>query len=294
MKTIHFIWLILLLPACSPRDGVVQGCNQIELGQFVTLEKGVLKPPKQPIYSEEYRDQSISIDAFEIMQHEVTNSEFAEFVAATDYKTDAELSHSKPDGGSALFKLPQLDVPGTWALEKGATWRTPQGAGSNIQGLDQHPVVHVSYRDALAYAQWKGARLPTEAEWEYAAKLGLPDPDKSDSGAYDEQGKPLANTWQGLFPVVNTNEDNFASTAPAGCYPPNRLGIYDMIGNVWEWTSTPYNTPHKKGDDKIYTIKGGSFLCANNFCQRYRPVARQAQEHDFSTNHIGFRLARDL
>ena len=146
--------------------------------------------------------------------------------------------------------------------------------------------MHISLNDARAYAKWAGGRLPTELEWEYAASLGLPDRTRADSGAYDKQGKPIANTWQGVFPIINTEEDKFSGTSPVGCFPPSRTQLYDMIGNVWEWTDTPVTK-------SSHLIKGGSFLCANNFCKRYRTAARQSQDDDFSTNHLGFRIVMD-
>ncbi|WP_373489094.1 SUMF1/EgtB/PvdO family nonheme iron enzyme, partial [Blastomonas sp.] len=178
-------------------------------------------------------------------------------------------------------------APGRWVLRRGATWRAPHGPGSSIASKQAHPVVHVTLADARAYATWAGGRLPSEEEWEYAASTGLPDPANRFSGAVDAAGKPVANHWQGVFPVMNSGADGFEGTAPVGCFPADRNGVHDLIGNVWEWTDSPAN-------DVSNIIKGGSFLCAANYCARYRPAARQAQERDFSSNHIGFRIVRDI
>ena len=232
--------------------------------------------------------------------NEVTNLEFDRFVSETGYLTDAERSASsgRLDSGSAVFVSP-MAKPGDgstkvnesrdagWTLSKEATWRTPEGAGSSVEGRSLNPVVHVSLNDARAYAEWADARLPSELEWQHAASLGLFDQGDDTSGAYTPDGKPRANTWQGVFPLFNTNEDGFRGHAPVGCFDENEIGVYDIIGNVWEWTETPV-------DSKSFVIKGGSFLCADNFCRRYRPAARESQESDFSTNHIGIRLVRDL
>ncbi len=190
--------------------------------------------------------------------------------------------------GSAVFIYADARAgnPSEWALLKDASWKTPEGAGSSINSRASHPVVHVSKRDAEAYARWAGGRLPSEVEWEYVASLGLSNPNDQSSGAYAE-GAPRANTWQGIFPIANLETDGFEGTAPVGCFEADKQGLYDMIGNVWEWTDTPYT-------NLTHTIKGGSFLCADNFCRRYRPAARQPQETDFSASHIGFRIVRDL
>lgn len=261
----------------------------------------------------------VRVDGFWIDRHEVTNAQFAKFVETTSYVTLAERPvdpKNHPDWpqemlapGSVVF-VPPKDGRGKdgrwWQYVAGANWRQPHGPGSSIVGKENHPVVHIAYDDALAYAQWLGRSLPTEAQWEFAARGGR-DGEDDWSSAYDPEGKPLANTWQGIFPVLNTNEDGYAQTAPVGCFPPNDYGLYDMIGNVWEWTSDWYRPGHPrevatnpKGPELIslriapgqaprLVIKGGSFLCAMNYCSRYRPAARQSQENDVATVHLGFR-----
>ncbi|MEO0817974.1 MAG: SUMF1/EgtB/PvdO family nonheme iron enzyme [Pseudomonadota bacterium] len=255
------------------------------------IPAGQFRKGAYPVYAEEQPSMTVHVGAFQILAHEVTNSQFAAFVDATGYVTDAERSAEAggPGAGSAVFSHPGegVNVRDSWELVPGATWRRPAGPGSDIDGMGAYPVVHVSQADARAYAQWAGARLPSEVEWEYAAILGLDDPTDPVSGAYGENGQPIANTWQGPFPVVDTQDDGYGGLAPAGCYVPSKVGLYDMIGNVWEWTDTPY-APGQ------HAIKGGSFLCAENFCRRYRPAARQPQYSDFSSSHIGFRIVRDL
>lgn len=274
--------------AAAPRPAC--GLPETEIGQFVSVPEGSFIKGADAFYPEESPTLQVHVAAFSIATTEVTNAQFSAFVNATNYVTDAERSGASPDpaGGSALFVMPaSAGEAGGWMLSRGATWKTPEGPGSSISGRMNDPVVHVSLNDARAYAQWAGARLPTEEEWEYAASLGLPDPDSPVSGAYDADGKPIANTWQGLFPMKNEGADGFAGAAPVGCFPPSRIGLYDMMGNVWEWTETPYAPG-------FHTIKGGSFLCAENFCRRYRAAARQGQETNFSSNHIGFRVVRDI
>lgn len=261
----------------------------LALERFVEIPAGRFRKGAQPLYADEGPTLDLHVDGFWIQTHEVTNAQFSKFVEATDYITDAEqgVLDQREGAGSAVFKHPDdrgaADAP--WALVQSATWRTPDGTGSSISDRMNEPVIHISKRDAEAYAVWAGGRLPSEVEWEFAASLGLPDPDDSVSGAYGADG-PRANTWQGIFPVVDMGTDGFTGVAPVGCFAPDRMGLYDMIGNVWEWTDTPYG-------EGTHTMKGGSFLCADNFCRRYRPAARHPQDTDFSSNHIGFRIVRD-
>lgn len=269
-------------PRTPARASAACGLPPAQIGAFVTIPAGDFFMGAGPVYPEEQPGMRVKVAAFHLQAHEVTNGQFAAFVAATGYVTDAERSAATgaADGGSAVFSTDG------WALVRGATWRAPDGPGSTIKG-DVYPVVHVSHKDAAAYAAWAGGRLPSEVEWEYAASLQLHDPAVQTSGAYDANATPVANTWQGMFPVQDTGEDGFRGAAPVGCFPPGASGVYDMMGNVWEWTDTPF------GEGPQFTIKGGSFLCAKNFCGRFRPAARQSQDADFSTNHIGFRIAKD-
>ena len=263
----------------------------------------------------------VRVDGFWIDRHEVTNAQFKQFVDATGYRTLAERGvdpkaypHMPKEllvPGSVVFIPPTAlrrggSITQWWRYVAGAEWRQPEGPGSTIAGRENHPVVHITYDDALAYARWRGRSLPTEAQWEYAARGGREGEDDL-SSAFDADGKPIANTWQGVFPVYNTNEDGHAGTAPVGCFKPNGYGLYDMIGNVWEWTSDWYRPGHPAaeavnptgpelmsirvapGQSASRVIKGGSHLCASNFCARYRPAARHPQEVDIGAAHLGFR-----
>ena len=299
---------------CSPGDKQITS---------VVIPGGEITIGDDRFYPEESPVRTVEIAPFEIDAIEVTNAAFAEFVEATGYVTRAErgLTESKfdhlPDNfrkpGSAVFTKPleQGDMnPATWwKFIEGASWRQPEGPDSSVDGKENFPVVHIAHEDALAYAEWRGRRLPTEAEWEAAARSGK-------SGAPyawgvtppDKFAKPPANTWQGLFPYVNQKTDGHAGLAPVGCYAPNDFGAFDMIGNVWEWTSDPYYPDRESISDPqapedgydpnqpgvaVGVIKGGSYLCAENFCARFRPAARQAQDLTFSASHIGFRTAAD-
>lgn len=261
----------------------------------------------------------VRVDPFWIDRHEVTNAQFKRFVDATGYVTLAErgpdpaahanLSEDERKPGSALFVVPAKfgrDMSQWWHYVKGASWRAPEGPGSTIAGRENHPVAHLAYEDAAAYARWLGRELPTEAQWEFAARGGRTgEPDWMSAFAPD--GTPIANTWQGIFPVYNTAEDGYAGTAPVGCFPGNGFGLHDMIGNVWEWTSDWYRPGHARdaadnptgpglldirlvqGEMPKKVIKGGSYLCSSNYCARYRPTARHPQEIDLSAGHLGFR-----
>jgi len=241
---------------------------------------------------------------------EVTNAQFAEFVAATGYRTLAERgvrvtadAGSRTVAGSAVFR-PQADdarIPGLeswWTFVPGAHWREPEGPGSSLAEREHHPVVHVSYEDAAAYAAWAGRSLPTEAQFEYAAQT---------SARRNSSGEHAANTWQGSFPQRNDAADGHAGAAPVACYEPNALGLYDLVGNVWEWTASPYYPRHDfaaKGeypdgydpsqpDEPVAVLKGGSYLCSPDYCMRYRPQARIGQSRGLGASHIGFRTVLD-
>jgi len=283
----------------------------------VHIPGGAFQMGSTEYYEEEGPVHSATVAPFWIDRYDVTNVDFARFVAATHYVTDAE---EKPDpadypeidkdklvAGGAVFISPRGGVRTVedpmqwWSFVGGADWRHPDGPDSSIIGHDNDPVVQVSYNDALAYAKWKGRELPTEAQYEFAARGGL---DGKTYGWGDELtpgGVYQANVWQGTFPIANTGADGFSGRAPVGCFPATGYGLYDTIGNVWKWTSSLYATtgaedempdvPMSKTPTSrvLRTIKGGSFLCAPNYCRRYRPAARQSQETGFSAAHLGFR-----
>ncbi len=286
---------------------ILQGCNPPERGEVKIADAmpqqvclDVLPSPirldkvsgiigSNDAYPEERPTRRVKLDAFEIDAVEVTNVQFQSFIEATGYLTEAEKIQPGFDvPGGAVFIQPTATHPSWWRFVEGANWRHPEGPESSIIGRETHPVVQVTLDDARAFAQWAGRRLPTEEEWEYAAKAGA-DTLYVWGSEKSPDGNEMANTWQGAFPIQNTREDGYHLRSPVGCYDPNAYGLYDMIGNVWEWTDTPWGSP---GSNPVHTIKGGSFLCAENFCRRYRASARQPQEIDFSTNHIGFRTVK--
>ena len=256
---------------------------------MVWVEGGTVTLGTDPLYPEEGPPREVAVEGFWISKTEVTNAQFAEFVEATGYLTEAERDPPKLPGappemllpGSAVFRVPSSDNPNWWFWKPGAQWRTPSGPESAIEGRDNDPVVQVTFNDALAYAEWAGMSLPSEDQWEFAARAGepaLPVPQSS-------SGKAKANYYQGVFPAKDLGEDGYTSRAPVGCFEANAFGLHDMIGNVWEWTQSEARPGQPRN-----IIKGGSFLCAANYCARYRPSARQFQERDLGTDHIGFRV----
>jgi sulfatase modifying factor 1 len=278
------------------------------------------------------------VEAFWIDETEVTNAQFAAFVEATGYVTVAEreidweeLKEQLPPGtpkpddellkpGSLVFSpplhaVPLHDINLWWDWIIGANWRHPNGPESSIEGMEDHPVVHIAYEDAEAYAKWVGKRLPTEAEWEYAAKAGRNHQRYAWGNEFQPAGQFMANTFQGSFPHDNKAEDGFDGTAPVKSFPPNDFGLYDMIGNVWEMTSdwydaikynriagnapaldssinVCYNPSNPFAMEKV--IKGGSFLCTDDYCVNYRPSARHGQAYDSGTSNVGFRCVKDI
>ena len=257
-------------------------------------------------YPEEREERQATVGPFCIDTYEVTNEAFAEFVEATGYLTLAERGPSRADypnapeeffqAGSAVFQAPEqlgdrMASMSWWQFRPDANWRNIDGDGRSIDGLEDHPVVHIAFEDALAYAKWRGRDLPTEAEWEFAARGGQGPSAYAWGKERAPDGTEMANTWQGEFPKENMGTDGHLGTAPAGSFPANGYGLYDMIGNAWEWTkSAPGGKDSASGQQRI--IKGGSFLCAPNYCARYRPAARQAQDTGLGTSHVSFRTVR--
>ena len=282
---------------------------------------------------------TVKVDGFYMDETEVTNAQFSKFIEATNYITTAErpvdwelIKQQLPPGtpkphdslllpGSLLFKKTKESVPNLydfsqwWRWTNGANWKQPEGKGSSIDGKDNHPVVHVSYEDAMAYCHWAGRRLPTEAEWEFAARGG-----KRDKiyfwGDLTDKLSSYVNSWEGEFPVDNTQADGFEKSAPVKTYPPNGYGLYEISGNVWEWTSDWYSsqyyqyckensiTNNPKGPNEAFNpnnpyidervIRGGSFLCNASYCASYRVSSRMATDPNTSLEHLGFRTVIDL
>lgn len=298
-------------------------------------------------YPEEAPAHRTFVEAFELDRHPVTNTQFAEFVAATGYQTVAEraldadeyphLAVAERAPGSLVFQptagpVDLRDWRQWWVWTPGANWRHPFGPGSEITDRGDHPVVQVCFADAAAFAEWAGKRLPTEAEWESAAQAGSDDQDYAWGNEMTPHGTLMANTWQGSFPYRNTGARGWVGTSPVGSFPANARGLSDMIGNVWEWTTTVFSPDHRQSqavslgvlapattggcgtscacgptdsgkpasfgsqpDPAVQrTTKGGSHLCAPEYCRRYRPAARSPQSEDSATTHLGFRCARSV
>ena len=273
---------------------------------MIAIPAGDFQVGSDRFYPEEAPVRQVSIASFEIDRAPVTNAEFLQFIDATGYQTVSErppdptlypdLPPEEQIPESVVFLPPPPTVDRSeplswWALIAGADWRHPQGPDTNLDGLMQHPVVHVAFEDALAYADWAGKRLPTADEWEVAARGGLVDQDYAWGGEKTPNGRWLANVWQGPFPWDNKETDGWFWTSPIGSFPANGYGLVDVCGNVWEWTSTPYSVP--EGEQERRVIKGGSFLCADNYCHRFRPSALMGQTLDTATCHMGFRCAAD-
>ena len=251
--------------------------------------------------------REVELNPFWIEPYAVTNKRFSQFIEATGYKTESETF-----GWSFVFHLflpknfpPTRAVPGSewWRQVFGADWRHPEGPQSNIEGREDHPVVHISWNDAVRYANWAGKRLPTEAEWEYAARGGLKQKKYPWGDSLLRNGKHQINIWQGKFPDKNTGKDGFLGTCPVDQFRPNNYGLYNMSGNVWEWCSDWFHpTFHVQAARKnpagppagqAKVMKGGSYLCHKSYCNRYRVGARTHNTPDSATGHMGFRLVRD-
>lgn len=329
-------------PAAPPPPGLERKDGMVLLkgGSYLMGHDGTFQTPYGPkTFPEEAPAHKVTVNPFWIDETEVTNAQFRKFVEATGYVTFAERQvkpedfpeearSNLPEGGfgngSIIFREDahiegDPNVPGRslewWKWVPEANWRHPAGKGSGIEGKDDYPVVCVTYEDATAYAKWAGKRLPTEAEWEFAARGGL----QEKIYCWGDELKPgdrwMANTWQGEFPNKNTAEDGFTGSSPVGHYPPNGYGLHDMAGNVWELCSDLYDPTYftdcdpdnpqgpaqwvnrdtgLKNDGKVHRVtKGGSFLCHVSYCMRYRPAARHSQDSESPTNHTGFRCVRD-
>jgi formylglycine-generating enzyme len=299
---------------------------------MVWIPGGIFKMGSEHFYPEERPVQEVVVDGFWMDRYTVTNDQFGRFVAETGYTTVAERTPDAKDypgappeslvpGALVFHKTPSpvdtRDYSNWWSWVPGANWSHPFGPQSSIEGIENHPVVHVADEDAQAYARWVGKELPTEAEWEYAARGGIDGADFTWGNEHFPNGKAMANSWQGEFPWQNLLIDGYGGTAPVGSFPPNGYDLCDMAGNVWEWTADwfvprhgegvvkaccgPATNPRILSPDASYdpaqpefqiprkVVKGGSFLCAPNYCLRYRPAARQPQMIDTGMSHIGFR-----
>ena len=301
--------------------------NDIRFENMVWIPGGSFLMGSDHHYPEEAPAHPATVAGFWMDECPVTNADFRSFVQATDYVTFAERA---PDpalypgalphmlvAGSVVFRQPSLRVDlrnhfNWWAYVPGANWRHPEGPSSSLEGREDHPVVHVAYEDVEAYARWTRKEIPSEAEWEFAARGGLEGAVYAWGNEFAPSGKMMANTWQGEFPLENLLVDGFERTSPVGFFPPNGYGLYDMTGNVWEWTSDWFQkhsavkaccSARAKGDAREHSydpetpqiriprkvLKGGSYLCAANYCLRYRPAARIPQQVDTGTCHQGFR-----
>jgi formylglycine-generating enzyme len=316
-------------PAIQSQNDAVRHREKAPAKDMIWVPGGTFMMGSDKNYLEEAPAHAVTVEGFWIDQFTVTNAQFSRFVEETNYVTLAERA---PNAGDYPGAKPELLVPASvvfqrqpvmvdlnnhfnwWRYIPGANWRHPQGPQTTLKNLAKHPVVHVAFEDAEAYAKWASKDLPTEAEWEFAARGGFEGAQFTWGEEYIPDGKFMANTWQGDFPVENSLDDGWEWTAPVGSFPANGYGLHDMAGNVWEWTTDWYQEHNKiqstccgsinpRGGEREASydpcspeikiprkvMKGGSFLCAPNYCQRYRPAARMAQPIDTSTCHLGFR-----
>jgi sulfatase modifying factor 1 len=327
-------WRLGVAESSKPEQPAPPGMVWIPGGEFTM---GTISPDSWPAERPAHR---VRVDGFWMDATEVTNRQFAEFVKATNYVTTAEkppiweeMKKSLPPNtpkpaddllvpGALVFTPPNNEVPldnvgQWWRWTPGASWNHPEGPDSNLDGREDHPVVHVSWDDAMAYCRWAGKRLPTEAEWECAARGGLTAKRYVWGDEPVDPSQPQCNIWQGTFPNYHSNNDKFVTTAPVKSFPPNAYGLYDMAGNVWEWCSDWYRPdtyklqleasrgnvienpqgPAESFDPaEPYTVKrvhrGGSFLCNDSYCSNYRPSGRRGLTPDTGMSHVGFRCVK--
>ncbi len=312
-------------------EATVAAPSEPPFPEMVWVPGGTFRMGSEKHYPEERPIHRVTVDGFWMDKYPVTNERFRRFVEATTHVTFAEIPPNPADypgalpsmlfAGSLVFLKPDGPVDrhhigNWWTYMRGADWRHPQGPSSSIHALDSHPVVHVAYSDAEAFAAWDGKALPTEAEWEFAARGGLDGATYAWGHDFMPGGQPRANTWQGDFPWQNLLSDGYEGTSPVDAFPSNGYGLHDMIGNVWEWTTDWYQPRHPgeapkacciprnpRGGAEVESydpnqpairiprkvLKGGSHLCAPNYCRRYRPAARFPEPVDTSTCHVGFR-----
>lgn len=283
---------------CIPHGSFLMGTD---------YEKAFLDDAEGPV-------RMIEVDTFYIDKYAISNSKFASFIQATDYITDAEkygwsfVFHLllPPQEAKALHQMGRSVAGLEWWLQvEGAYWKKPEGANSNLIGRENHPVAHISYNDALVYCKWAGKRLPTEAEWEYAARGGLEQNLYTWGDELTPESEHRCNIWQGEFPISNSLDDGYLGTAPVDQYQPNAYGLYNMSGNIWEWCQDWWtNDPNQKGGNRNpkgpvadsmnrKLMKGGSFLCHDSYCNRYRVAARTSNTIDSSASNLGFRCVID-
>ena len=342
-QIIFILFIILLNQSCKNQTQIKKEEQISQIPGMVWIPGGIYdmgaSDSDRMALSHEKPKHTVKVDGFYMDETEVTNAQFSKFIEATNYITTAErpvdwdlIKQQLPPGtpkpqdslllpGSLLFKKTKESVPNLydfsqwWRWTNGANWKQPEGKGSSIDEKDNHPVVHVSYEDAMAYCNWVGRRLPTEAEWEFAARGG-----KRDKiyfwGDLTDKLSSYVNSWEGEFPVDNTQADGFEKSAPIKTYPPNGYGLYEISGNVWEWTSDWYSsqyyqyckensiTNNPKGPNEAFNpnnpyideriIRGGSFLCNASYCASYRLSSRMATDPNTSLEHLGFRTVMDL